>query len=87
MLVVMLVDVIGERIRTLRKQRGWSQEKLGEMTDMTQKQISKIEIDGTHDVRKLKRLADVFGMTVDDLLDDSKLGMQELLMTTGCYEE
>ena len=55
--------MIGERIRTLRKQRGLSQEKLGEIVDLSQKQISKIEIEGTHDVRKLKRLADVFGIT------------------------
>lgn len=71
MLVVLLVDVIGERIRTLRKQRGWSQEKLGELTDMTQKQVSKIETSGTHDVRKLKRIAEVFGMTVDELIAET----------------
>ena len=63
------------------------------MTDMTQKQISKIEIDGTHDVRKLKRLADVFGMTVDELLDGrlyDNPGLsvaKDLCATTGCYEE
>ena len=60
--------MIGERIRTLRKRRGWSQEKLGELTDMSQKQVSKIENYGTHDVRKLKRLAEVFGLTVDELI-------------------
>ena len=62
--------MIGERIRTLRKQRGLSQEKLGEIVDLSQKQISKIEIEGTHDVRKLKRLADVFGITVDELIEE-----------------
>ena len=60
--------MIGERIRTLRKRRGWSQEKLGELTDMSQKQVSKIENYGTNDVRKLKRLAEVFGLTVDELI-------------------
>lgn len=64
--------MIGERIRTLRKQRGLSQEKLGEIVDLSQKQISKIEIEGTHDVRKLKRLADVFGITVDELIEISR---------------
>lgn len=62
--------MIGERIRTLRKQRGLSQERLGEIVDLSQKQISKIEIEGTHDVRKLKRLADVFGITVDELIEE-----------------
>ena len=61
--------MLGTEIRRRRKELGWSQEKLGELTDMTQKQISKIETQGTHDVRKLKRLAAAFGMAVDELIE------------------
>lgn len=38
---------IGEIIRKRRKQKRMTQEQLGELTDMSQKMISKIEINGT----------------------------------------
>lgn len=72
--------MLESEIRRRRKELGWSQEKLGEMTDLSQKQISKIETQGTHDVRKLKHLADVFGMMVDELIDDGQFARRKNIL-------
>ena len=36
-------QLVGENVRTLRKARGWSQEKLGEKADLSYKFIGEIE--------------------------------------------
>ena len=38
-----VMQLIGDRIRALHRQRGWSQEQLGEMVHFSQSKISKIE--------------------------------------------
>ena len=58
------------RIRKFRLKNGWTQEKLGEMMKMSQPQISKIETGGCDSVQKLKELAKVFEVTVQELIDD-----------------
>ncbi|MGG2201413.1 helix-turn-helix domain-containing protein [Paenibacillus validus] len=38
-----LLSIIGARIRALRKERGWSQEKLAELADLNASYVGKIE--------------------------------------------
>jgi transcriptional regulator with XRE-family HTH domain len=59
---------LGQRVRTLRKQRGWSQEQFAFDTGFGRSFTSSIER-GTKDIRlsTLVKLADSFGITINDL--------------------
>lgn len=58
---------IGETIRTLRKERGWTQEDLARRIGMSRKHISYYE--NAHVLpseKTLSKLANVFGIKVDE---------------------
>ena len=61
-------EKLGHEIRRRRKRIGLSQEKLGELVGLSQKQISRIENYGTDSLWKVKSIAAVFGITVDELI-------------------
>jgi len=61
---------LGERLKALRKARGWTQENLAEVSGLTRSHISRLE---RGDIElpsraRLLRLADALGATADDLL-------------------
>ncbi|MGI8587196.1 MAG: helix-turn-helix domain-containing protein [Chloroflexia bacterium] len=61
---------LGERLKALRKARGWTQENLAEVSGLTRSHISRLE---RGDIElpsraRLLRLADALGTTADDLL-------------------
>lgn len=61
---------LGERLKALRKSRGWTQENLAEVSGLTRSHISRLE---RGDIElpsraRLLRLADALGTTADDLL-------------------
>lgn len=61
--------MIGYNVKRLREQAGWSQAELAERIGCAQTSISAVErgvVSGR--VPKLVALAEVFGVTVDDLL-------------------
>lgn len=60
---------LGERIRTLRKARGWTQTDLAVHTGLGRQFISSVE-NGQNEpgLQSLVILAEVFGMTLSDLL-------------------
>ena len=61
--------MVGERIRKLRKERDWTQRELNEKTGVDPKNISSYESGRlVPSKRTLKRFADAFGVTVEDLL-------------------
>lgn len=63
---------LNEKIFTLRKRCGLSQEALGDAIGVSRQAVSKWETgDALPEVTKLKALAEVFGVTVDFLLDDN----------------
>jgi transcriptional regulator with XRE-family HTH domain len=66
---------VGRRIRELRKSRGWSQEKLGELADLHPTYIGGIER-GERNValENLSQLAAAFGLTLSQLFDYQKAG-------------
>ena len=75
---------LGERIQKYRKMKGLSQEELGKLLHMTQlqlaeklcvsdKTISKWESNlSSPDIQSCKAMADVFGISLEELLDESK---------------
>ncbi len=57
----------------LRKYHDYSQEELAELIDVSRQTLSKYETgESLPDIEKCKRLADVFGVTVDDLVNYEK---------------
>ncbi|MBQ6600480.1 MAG: helix-turn-helix transcriptional regulator [Clostridia bacterium] len=62
-----------EKIFNQRKLRGMSQEELAEKVGVSRQAVSKWETgEALPEITKLKALADLFGVTTDFLLDDSK---------------
>lgn len=64
--------MLGERIRSLRKRKGYSQEQLARKLHVTQGAVSQWEKNITTPAAdQLKSLAEIFETTVDSLLDDT----------------
>lgn len=58
-----------EHLMLLRKQRGWSQEELGNQINVTRQTVSKWELgQSTPELEKLIELAKLFGMSIDRLV-------------------
>lgn len=65
---------IGNRIRELRRQRGWSQEQLGAMVGFSQSKISKIENGYCDSLSDLRLLAMALGVKLEDLVREEMDG-------------
>lgn len=65
-----MMQLIGDKIRTLRRKRGLSQEQLGAMVDFSQSKISKIENGDWDSLSDLKLIARVLGVKLKKLIDD-----------------
>ena len=61
---------LGERIRAERTKNKWTQEQLAEMCDISVNFMSLIENGRSMSLVTLIKLANVFGVTVDYLLND-----------------
>ncbi len=62
-------ETLGNRISSLRKQRGYTQSEFAEMLSVTPQAVSKWENDiSCPDITLLPDIADIFGITVDELL-------------------
>ena len=60
---------LAEKIMALRKQRGWSQEELAQQLSVSRQSVSKWESGVSEpSVEKLKQLADLFDVTMDEFL-------------------
>ena len=66
--------MLAERIKKFRKQKGWSQQKLAEKTGLSFNAITKIEqgLAKHPTLKTLIKLADVFGMSIDELVGRGK---------------
>lgn len=76
-------EVIGKRIATLRKQKGFLQEELAKKLGMTRSSLAQIEL-GNRNITagELLKLSEVFEMSIDSLLA-KELKIKELLEETG----
>ena len=64
---------LGEKLASLRKKRGMTQEDLAEKLDVTRKTISKWELNqSAPDLSYLIQLSDIYGVTTDFLLREEK---------------
>lgn len=62
-----------EKILDLRRQKGWSQEELGNKLDVSRQTISKWEIGATTpELENLVMLSEVFDISIDELVDNPR---------------
>lgn len=62
--------MLAKRLKELRKEKGWSQQKLAEKTDLSFNAVTKIEqgLAKHPTLKTLLKLADAFGISLDDLV-------------------
>lgn len=66
---------IGQKIMSMRKARGWSQEELAERIGVTRQAVSRWEADSSKpDAEKIIAVCDLFGVSADYLLRESYQG-------------
>ena len=70
--------MIGIRIRELRRKRGWSQEKLGELVGFSQSKISKIENGNCDSLSDLKLIAAALDVRIEEHLKNWNKDPEEL---------
>lgn len=63
---------IGERIKQLRSEKGFSQEKLAEQLNVSRSAVAKWEADGgVPEIDNLLQLSSVFGISIDELVGNA----------------
>ena len=62
--------MIGNRIRELRRKRGWSQEQLGELLGFSQSKISKIENGDWDSLSDLRLISKALEVPIEELVKD-----------------
>lgn len=63
---------IGERIKQLRSEKGFSQEKLAEQLNVSRSAVAKWETDGgVPEIDNLLQLSSVFGISIDELVGNA----------------
>ena len=63
---------LSEKLIGLRKEKGWSQEELGENLDVTRQTVSKWELgQTTPEMNKLIEMSRLFGISIDELVGNS----------------
>ena len=62
-----MLDTISQTIRKQRKQRGWTQQQLAEMSHLDRTTIGALERNDYQDlgIRKIERVLMLFGMTLE----------------------
>ncbi len=66
------MSIIGDNIKTLRKEAGMTQRELADKLNVSFQAVSKYENEGVMpDVMSLPEIAKIFGVTIDDLFKDN----------------
>ena len=71
--------MLAKRLKELRKEKGWSQQKLAEKTDLSFNAVTKIEqgLAKHPTLKTLIKLADAFGISIDELVGRNKQKQKE----------
>ena len=65
-----MMQLIGDKIRALRKRRGLSQEQLGELVGFSQSKISKIENGDWDSLSDLRLIAKALEVPIEELVKE-----------------
>lgn len=68
------MQLIGNRIRELRRKHSWSQEQLGNLVGFSQSKISKIERGDWDSLSDLRLIARALDVRLKELIDDEPDG-------------
>ena len=64
----------GEKLKAIRKEKGYSQEEMAGLLDVSRQAVSKWESDrGIPEIDKLLQISNMFGVTLDYLLKSESL--------------
>ena len=65
---------INEKLISLRKEKGWSQEELANQLNVSRQAISKWELgESLPDTNNIMQLSKLYGKSIDDLLDNNSV--------------
>lgn len=80
---------LGKKIHQLRKEKGWTLEKLAELADSSKSYIWELENKDPPrpSAEKVGKIASVLGVTVDYLLDKSKKSPNEDVIDTAFFRD
>ena len=79
---------LGEKIKQLRKEKGYSQEKLSELLGVSRQAVTKWENDtGIPDIENLITLSKVFEISVDELLSLKNIKREQDVHGKGSFTE
>lgn len=73
-----MANLLSDRIAELRKERGLTQEQLGQLVGVSAQAVSKWEKGGAPDVELLPALADRLGVTIDTLFGRSQEEIEDM---------
>lgn len=77
-----------KNLRLLREERGFSQQRLAEMLDISQQSVFKYEKTSNEpDISTLIKIADIFGVTVDYLIGNSEIREKNAKLGTAVLTE
>ena len=77
-----------EKLMELRKQKGWSQEELGNRLNVTRQTISKWELaQTTPEMDKLVEISQLFDISLDELLNNPRFGEQKGFLPNGNWKD
>ena len=65
-----VMQLIGERVRKYRRQKGWSQEQPGDLIGFSQSKISKIECGDWDSLSDLRLIAKALEVPIEELISD-----------------
>lgn len=72
--------MLKDNLKILRRLHGYSQEEIAEKIDISRQAYAKWETGATvPDIEKCKRLADVYGTTIDSLLETTTVDGQQVM--------
>ena len=74
-----MMQLIGDKIRTLRRKRGLSQEQLGAMVGFGQSKISKIENGDWDSLGDLRLIAKALEVPIEELVRDEHSDEKQVL--------
>lgn len=77
-----------KNLRLLREERGFSQQRLAEMLDISQQSVFKYEKTSNEpDISTLIKIAGIFGVTVDYLIGNSEIREKNAKLGTAILTE
>lgn len=77
-----------KNLRLLREERGFSQQRLAEMLNISQQAVFKYEKTSNEpDISTLIKIADIFGVTVDYLIGNSEIREKNAKLGTAILTE